>query len=110
MGTAVEMLAAGAIMLLLSVLFGERMPGAPTRSSALALLYLIVRGSLVAFSAYTYLLRHVSPALATSFAYVNPVVAVALGGEHVTPIELVATPVILGGVVLVILGRTRTAQ
>ena len=80
-------------------------------SSLWAMAFLIVGGSLVAFSAYGYLLRHVRPALATSYAYVNPVVAVGLGvglaGEHITIVGLLAMFTILAGVVLVSLGRDR---
>jgi drug/metabolite transporter (DMT)-like permease len=73
--------------------------------------YLIIGGSLVAFSAYGYLLRHVRPALATSYAYVNPLVAVSLGvalaGEQITMIGILAMLTILSGVGLVSLGRER---
>jgi drug/metabolite transporter (DMT)-like permease len=73
--------------------------------------YLIIGGSLVAFSAYGYLLRHVRPALATSYAYVNPLVAVGLGvalaGEQISMIGIVAMLTILSGVGLVSLGRER---
>jgi drug/metabolite transporter (DMT)-like permease len=71
------------------------------------LAYLIFIGAILGFSAYVYLLETVRPALATSYAYVNPLVAVALGvwlgGEHVDALELVAMAVILGGVVMVYL-------
>jgi len=84
------------------------MPG-PRPLAAMA--YLIIGGSLVAFSAYGYLLRHVRPALATSYAYVNPLVAVGLGvalaGEQITMIGLLAMLTILSGVGLVSLGRER---
>jgi len=74
-----------------------------------AMAYLIIGGSLVAFSAYGYLLRHVRPALATSYAYVNPLVAVGLGvalaGEQITTVGLIAMLTILSGVGLVSLGR-----
>ena len=112
MGTAVEMLGGGALLLLCAAIFGERMPGVPSGAAVGALLYLIVFGSLVAFSSYTYLLRRAPPALATSYAYVNPLVAVGLGatlaGERVTLAEALAMPVILAGVGLVALGRERT--
>lgn len=75
---------------------------------------LLVFGSLVAFSAYVYLLQNVRPALATSYAYVNPAVAVVLGvvleGEAATPLEMVALLIILTAVALVILGRLRAAR
>lgn len=77
--------------------------------SVLALAYLVVFGSLVAFSSYAYLLRNVRPALATSYAYVNPVVAVLLGialaGERLSAKGIAALLVILTGVALVVMGR-----
>ena len=69
----------------------------------------MVFGSLIAFSAYLYLLAHASPALATSYAFVNPVIAlllgVWLGGEVVTRGEWLASGIILLGVVLIFRGR-----
>ena len=73
------------------------------------MLILTTFGSLLAFSAYAFLLRTVSPALATSYAYVNPAVAVGLGiwlgGEVVTGSIWVALPLIAGAVILI--GRAR---
>lgn len=103
-GVAMEMLAGGAVAVLLGLARGERLASAPSLAAWLGLGYLVVFGSIVAFSAYMYLLEKVRPALATSYAYVNPVVAVALGltigAESVTGQGLVALPVILGGVAL----------
>lgn len=66
-------------------------------------------GSIIAINAYMYLIRNVSPALATSYAYVNPVVAVllgtGLGGESLALIEWLALGVIVFAVVLVTLGK-----
>lgn len=109
MSSAAEMLAGGVVLLLLSLVTGERMTHAPGLSSVLALAYLTVFGSLIAYSAFTFLLDSVRPALATSYAYVNPVVAVLLGvglaGETITAYALVALPVILLGVGLVAMAR-----
>ncbi|HLZ62174.1 MAG TPA: drug/metabolite exporter YedA [Ktedonosporobacter sp.] len=109
MASAAQMMIGGVIMLALGLLFGERIKSLPSVSSLLALAYLIIFGSLVAFTAYGYLLRRVRPALATSYAYVNPLVAVGLGvsmaGEHITLVGLLAMFVILTGVGLVSLGR-----
>jgi drug/metabolite transporter (DMT)-like permease len=73
--------------------------------SALAVLYLIVFGSLVGFSTYMWLLRVASPTAVSTYAYVNPVVAVLLGvvlaGETLPPRAMLATLVIVGGVALV---------
>jgi drug/metabolite transporter (DMT)-like permease len=79
MATATQMLCAGAIMLLISFGLGERVQGVPEPRALASFLYLLFFGSLVAFSAYGYLLRHARPAVATSYAYVNPVVAMLLG-------------------------------
>src|SRR5579883_247779 len=111
MGSAAEMLTGGALLTIVGLLFGERLSGHFTSSSLLAVAYLIVFGSLVDFSAYGFLLPKVRPALATSYAYINPLVAVCLGvlfaGEHITLLTVVAMVVILAGVVLVSLGRER---
>jgi drug/metabolite transporter (DMT)-like permease len=70
-----------------------------------AWLYLIVFGSLIGFSAFTYLLRVSTPQKVSTSAYVNPLVAVLLGwailGEQVTPRTLVGAAVIVGGVMLI---------
>ncbi len=112
MSSAAEMLVGGAAMLLIGLVFNERFSGPPPPEALWALAYLIVFGSLVAFSAYGYLLKRVRPALATSYAYANPLVALLLGallaGEHITGIELIALAFILTGVVLVALGREKS--
>ncbi len=110
MATVVQMAAAGAVLLPLGLLRGERLLEAPGPTAWAALAYLAVFGSLLGFSAYVYLLNErVRPALMTSYAYVNPAIAVllgmALGGEHLTPIELLGTGVVLAGVVLVVAAR-----
>jgi len=111
MASAAQMLTGGCILLILGLSIGERMTSFPAPRPLLAMAFLVIGGSLIAFTAYGYLLRHVRPALATSYAYVNPVVAVGLGvalaGEQVTLIELLAMLTILSGVVLVSLGRER---
>jgi len=111
MASAVQMVMGGIFLLALGLLLGERMHGIPTVQASLSMVFLIFFGSLIAFSAYGYLLRNVRPALATSYAYVNPAVAVALGvvfaGEHITLIGVLAMAVILVGVGLVSLGRDR---
>jgi drug/metabolite transporter (DMT)-like permease len=74
--------------------------------------YLGIVGSLIGFTAYIYLLGRVRPALATSYAYVNPVLALLLGlwlgGEKIGMLEVAAMGIILAGVVLVVLGQRRT--
>ncbi|MCY1416128.1 putative inner membrane transporter YedA [compost metagenome] len=111
MASAVEMLVGGAALLLGSLSSGERMTELPTAAGWGALAYLVVFGSIIAFSAYMYLLDHVRPAAATSYAYVNPAVAVLLGvvfaGEHVGMAEAAAMAVIIGAVVLIGLPQWR---
>ena len=109
MNSAAQMLAGSTALFVLSIGSGEKLEVLPPLQSILAVMYLVVFGSLIAFSAYGYLLRNTRPALATSYAYVNPVVAVLLGvwlgGEQITSLGVVAMLVILGGVALVAVGR-----
>ncbi len=92
---------------------GERLPAQPSLHATLALVYLAVFGSLIAFSAYLYVLKHARPALATSYAYVNPPMAVLFGlllaSEHVGPYDLAGMAVILLGVGVITLARQRKA-
>lgn len=105
MASAVQMLVGGAVLMLAGTLRGEVITTIPSTQSLWALAYLIFFGSILGFSSYVYLLATVRPALATSYAYVNPVVAVALGvwlgGEQVDAMELAGMTVILAGVVMV---------
>jgi drug/metabolite transporter (DMT)-like permease len=114
MASAAEMMWACVLFTAVSLLRGERLHAFPSGHAVFALAYLVVLGSVVAFSAYLFLLSHVRPVLATSYAYVNPVVALAvgvwLGGEHISGAALIATPIILGGVVIVMLGGQRTRR
>ena len=101
MTNAAEMIAAGMLLLLFHPFVDRQGSGPVTLSSLLAVLYLAVFGGIIVYSAYMYLLRHVSSALATSYAYMNPVVAVGLGlglgGEHLSILGLLALIVILVG-------------
>jgi drug/metabolite transporter (DMT)-like permease len=114
MSSSAQMLVGGALLIILSLALRERTPNLAVSQSLWAMAFLVVFGSLLAFSAYGYLLRNVSPALATSYAYVNPMVAVGLGvllaSEHLSTIEIVAILVTLTGVGLVSLGRNRMEQ
>ncbi|EOK4350117.1 EamA family transporter, partial [Escherichia coli] len=106
---AIEMLAAGVVLMIASMIAGEKLTALPSLSGFLAVGYLALFGSIIAINAYMYLIRNVSPALATSYAYVNPVVAVllgtGLGGETLSKIEWLALGVIVFAVVLVTLGK-----
>ncbi len=109
MGFASEMLCGSAILLVLSVAIGERPEWPPQSFAVGAWVYLIVFGSLIAFNAYMILLGRVSAALASSYTFVNPVIAMTLGiwlgGEAVTTFEWAAAAVITTGVVLLVIGR-----
>ena len=114
MASALEMLVGGGVLLLGSLLSGERMEQMPTAAGWGVLAYLVVFGSIIAFSAYMYLLANVRPAAATSYAYVNPAVAVMLGvvfaGEHIGVAESLAMAVIISAVVLIGLPQWRRKE
>jgi drug/metabolite transporter (DMT)-like permease len=110
--TAMEMLAGGALLGILGLATGEagRIDWARiSLTSVVALVYLIVFGSLLAFSAYVWLLQNASTSVVSTYAYVNPVIAVLLGWwllhERVTGLTLLAAAVILGAVALIVLGQ-----
>jgi drug/metabolite transporter (DMT)-like permease len=110
MAPAAQLLCGGVLLIPLGLVTGERITAMPTPAALGSMAFLIVGGSLVAYTAYAYLLSHVRPALATSYAYVNPIVAVFLGiwlnNETINFVGIIATLIILSGVVLVTtLGR-----
>jgi drug/metabolite transporter (DMT)-like permease len=115
-GFASEMLCGGAVLMVFSLALGEHhqvLANWPLQTGAmLAWVYLVVFGSLIAFSAYMYLLAHATPAVATSYAFVNPLIAMLLGaffaGEEVTGGEWMACVVILTGVLLIFRGKSAT--
>lgn len=111
MSTAAQMLCGGVAMAAVALLLGERITTAPPLSATLAVGYLAAFGSIVGFGAYVWLLQHVRPALATSYAYVNPPIAVLLGAllldERVGPHALGAMAVILAGVLVITFSRGR---
>jgi drug/metabolite transporter (DMT)-like permease len=108
-GFASEMLCGGAVLFLAAALAGERLPASVPVGAWLSWAYLVVFGSLIAFNAYMILLGRASAGIATSYTYVNPVIAlmlgVAIGGEHVTSWEWLSAGVVLAGVVLLLLSR-----
>ncbi|MFN4218749.1 MAG: drug/metabolite exporter YedA [Candidatus Bipolaricaulia bacterium] len=114
LATAMEMLAGGVLLMLTGLAVGEQRAirlEAISAHSLLSYLYLILFGSLVGFTAYIWLLRVTTPVLVSTYAYVNPVVAVLLGamlaGEELTPRTLLAAVVIIAGVALItILGAS----
>jgi len=105
MAAAAQMLCSGIMLLGAGFARGERMVGVPEPRALAAFFYLVAFGSLIAFSAYGYLLRHARPSLATSYAYVNPLVAmllgVGLGGETPGAYAVVAMAAILVAVMLI---------
>jgi drug/metabolite transporter (DMT)-like permease len=109
MGYASQMLAGGAVLLVLSGLVGEQPSWPPDARALASWLYLVVAGSLLAFSAYMVLLQRTSATLASSYTFVNPVIGlvlgVTLGGEVVSRLEWGAAGIALLGVVL-LAGRT----
>ncbi|HEU5288229.1 MAG TPA: EamA family transporter [Candidatus Limnocylindria bacterium] len=111
--TALQMLAAGVVLPLVAVPLGEYRAidlAHASAQSVLAFAYLVVFGSIVAFSAYTWLLQHASVSLVSTYAYVNPVIAVFLGTlflrEPLTPTMLAGAALILAAVAFIV---TRTA-
>lgn len=109
---ALQMTCGGVLQALAGALLGEWNGfdvGSVTFVSFASWFYLLVAGSLVGFTAYLWLLRHTTPALASSYAFVNPIVAIALGaalgGEHFDGRDLAAAAAIVLAVVLVVLGR-----
>jgi drug/metabolite transporter (DMT)-like permease len=109
---ATQMIWGAVVTFVAAALRGERLPTTLPAGAALALAYLVVFGSMIAFSAYTYLLRHTTTALATSYAYVNPVIAVVLGafvdGERPRAEMLGAGALVVLGVAILALGRPKS--
>ena len=113
-GVAVQMLAGGLVLGLIGLSLGQASAVRITRPGLASLAYLILCGSLLGYSAYVYLLRHMPAAKAATYAYVNPAVAVVLGAlilrEQVTDRVLLSLPMILGGVFLVQYPGRRSAS
>ncbi len=112
--TGTHMLAGGTLLLIAATAAGQWAavhPASVSWRSWLALLYLIVFGAIVGFTAYLWMLRESTVALASTYAYVNPVVAVFLGwalaGEAITARMVAAAAVIVTSVVLITLARTQ---
>ena len=109
MANAAVLLAGGVLLLVASVVTGEVAPAHLTVPALAALAYLTIFGSLVVFLAYVHLLEQTRPAVATSYAYVTPAIAVGLGiwlaDETIGRFGLLALPVIAGGVALLVQGE-----
>lgn len=116
LATALQMLAGGVLLAIEAALFGQwqRFDVHAVSGAALGgMAWLIVFGSLFAYSAYLYTMHAATTALASTYAYVNPIVAVGIGmllfHERFTPLEAVAGVVILAGVALMMV-PARTAE
>ena len=112
--SGLQMLAGGAVMVAEAIVSGEPArfePGSISMPSLLALAYLIVFGSMLAYTSYAWLLRHAPLSLVSTHAYVNPVVALALGTAFLhEPLSLrtiVAAAIILVAVAIIVTARDR---
>lgn len=117
LGTGMEQVAGGLVLLVVAAAIGEVGafdPAGVTTASLLGLAFLVVFGSLVAFTAYVWLLNHVAVTTVATYAYVNPVVAVGLGiafrGETLSLRSLLAAALIIGAVVAMVSGRPREVE
>ncbi len=105
--SSMQMLTGGGLLMVVAAASGELNDvGQPSLRSILAMVYLVLIGAIVAFSAYAWLVRSVPMALASTYAYVNPVVAVFLGwailSEPLSARTIAAGAIILGAVALII--------
>jgi drug/metabolite transporter (DMT)-like permease len=112
MRTGVEMIGGGILMVALGLILGEQHGfdiHQVSRASVLGWVYLMTFGSLIGFTAYIWLFDKVSPALAGTYAFVNPVVAVILGwamaGETLSTRTIIAAAIVIGAVALITLSR-----
>lgn len=106
MASAIQMICGAAVLAVAAALTGERLPVDTSPGVWLWLLYLAVFGSLIGFTAYGWLLRNTRPVVATSYAYVNPILAVLLGavvyGEALGATTLIANALIVGAIALLL--------
>ena len=108
MAAGAQMFAGGVLMTVVGLVRGESIPLQITTTAALGWLYLVIFGSVLGFSAYSYLLRNVAPAKLGTYAYVNPVVAMLLGvfvGEAIDATMICAMALVLGGVAVTVATR-----
>jgi drug/metabolite transporter (DMT)-like permease len=113
MASAIQMLAGSGSMLLTGWILGEGSQlhfGSVSPQSWLAFGYLVIVGSIVAFPTFVWLLEHCTPAKVSTYAYVNPVVAMFLGwailGEPMNLRIFLAAAVIIGAVAIITIGKT----
>ncbi len=107
MGSGVEMSAGGIASLIVVIVTGQGLHFNPSRESVIALIYLVIIGAMVGFSAFMYVFQNARPALASSYSYVNTIGAVILGAvilkEQVGSREIVAMIVVVAGVIVIAL-------
>lgn len=115
--SGLQMLAGAALLFVESLVTGEParfQPGSVTLTSVLGVAYLVVFGSMVAFSTYAWLLRSAPLSLVGTYAFINPVVAIFLGAvflsESIGPRELLASAVIVVAVAMIVFGRSRASR
>lgn len=113
LGSAMEMLAGGTVLAVLGAATGETGAIHPSAESLLAVVYLIGPGSLLAMTCYVIALRKLPTSAVSTYAYVNPVVAVSLGalilGERLTWTTLIGGAIVVASVALLLVFRTRDA-
>jgi drug/metabolite transporter (DMT)-like permease len=109
LAAAQQMFCGGVLLMLVGVAIGEPQRFDPSKTSILsigAFIYLVLIGAIVGYTAYFWLLRHCEPAKVSTYAYVNPIVAVLLGalfaGERLTLQTVIAAVLIIGAVALII--------
>lgn len=111
MAGASQLIGGGATLILGGLAMGERFDRMPSWTAGLAFVYLLVFGSIIAFSAAVHLLQNAPASIATSYAYVNPVLAVVigttLGGERLAPSALLAGLLVVAGVALLMTSEAR---
>lgn len=108
LNAGMQMLAGSITLFLVALIRGEHLtfdPAAVSSTSLFAIIYLIVFGSLIGFTAYSWLLKNAQPAMVSTYAYVNPVIAVILGwsiaGESMTAQMLIGAFIIVTSVILI---------
>ena len=117
LSTGMQMIVGGALLVLLGLATGEGQrlhPSQVSLESLLGLAYLITFGSIVAYNAYLWLLKNADPTWVSTYAFVNPIVAVVLGwliaGERLAPRALLASAIIILAVVIITLARNWEAR
>lgn len=117
LAASLQMLGGGGAILVAALLHGDFAHlhvAAISRASWLALLYLVMVGSLVGYSTFVWLIKHSTPARVATYAYVNPIVAVFLGwlilGEPITQRTIVSSVVIVTAVIIITLQKNRATK